>query len=332
VHRLLSVSESSTLLDCPWRHALAYTGQLTDGDALAPKTTPLLLREGKAWGRAMAALHGSWNRTTQRVDAVQAVRASLAADAEQRGRAGIYDPDAEATTERHVLAVLDHYISLTEPLPLHHPERHLILPLPAAERHSNRYRLEVYLDGLHDDEWGSWVVEFKWRASNLIDFEIATFDRQLRWYAWAWREHLGIEPVGVILDERIGEEPSPVRFNQDGRVSKIQSCTPEAYMAAGGDDLMVATKLSNKQWQARRRITFRPGELDWAGRELRTVARLVHMYDNGQLAPMRNANPRNCRGCRFRAICADPFDRELVDALYDRVPAKRDREEEIVHA
>ena len=325
--RLLSVSESSALLDCPWRHALAYTGQLTGGTALVPKTTPLLLRKGKAWGRGLAALYGGWDRTTQRTDAEQAIRSSLTEDAEQRGRAGIYDPDAEAATERHLLAVLDHYISLAEPLPLHHPECHLILPLPAAQRHSNAYRLEVYLDGLHDDEWGSWVVEIKWRESNLIDFEVATLDRQLRWYAWAWREHLGIEPVGVILDERIGEVPSPVRYNQDGRVSKIQSCTVEAYLHAGGQDLMVAERLSSKTWQARRRITFRPHELDWAGRELRTVARLVHMYDNGQLVPMRNANQRNCRGCRYRTICADPFDTELVDALYDRVPPKRLREE-----
>ena len=52
------------------------------------------------------------------------------------------------------------------------------------------------------------------------------------------------------------------------------------------------------------------------------------MHDAGQLAPVRNPNERNCRGCRFRAICDDPWDTELVDALYERVRPKRDREVE----
>ena len=82
-HRLLSVSESSTLLDCSWRWDLSYGGHLA-GAALTPRETPMLLREGKAWGRAMAALHGSYNLTTHLVDAEEAIRQSIREDAEER--------------------------------------------------------------------------------------------------------------------------------------------------------------------------------------------------------------------------------------------------------
>ena len=328
MHRNLSVSEAAALFDCSWRHDLSYGDQLA-GSALVPRDVPVLLREGKAWGRGVAALHAGWGSTTQLVDAADAIRASIREDAVEREALGLYDPEHEAEVAERLLAVLAHYYASTEPLPIHHPETHLLMALPATQRHSNRYRLEVYLDGLHDDAYGTWVVEYKWRSprSGLADYEVLVLQRQLRWYAWAWREHTGVEPTGVIVDERIGEPPSEVRYNQDGSVSKVQSCTPEAYVDAGGAHPETLERLYAKQWQARRRITFRPGELDWAGRELRTLARLVQLYDSGQLAPVRNPNPRNCRGCPFRAICQDPWDSELVDALYSRQPPKRERAE-----
>jgi hypothetical protein len=325
MYRDLSVSEATTLLDCSWRWDLAYGGHLA-GDALRPRDTPLLLREGRAWGRAMAALHATWDRTERLVNAGIAASESLAADEAERAAAGLGDRLAlEATTEK-LLHVLAHYDRLAEPLPLYGAETRLLAPLPARERHSNRYRLECHLDGLHDDAHGTWVVEFKWRASQLQDFELAARARQLRWYAWAWRERLDREPVGVILDERLGQVPPPVRRNKDGRLSRVQSCTREDYESAGGDDPELLAQLGGRQWQARRRITFRPGELDQAGWELRTLARLTQQHDSGRLAPVRNPSPYNCRRCRYRQVCDDPWDAELVDALYERRPPKRDRE------
>jgi hypothetical protein len=325
VIRLLSVSEATTLLDCPWRWDLAYGGHLA-GAALKSRTTPVLLREGRAWGRGMAELHSNWNRTDRVTRAQAAVIEALAEDASHQSEAGTYDPGEHEQVSDLVLGALAHYDTLDEPLPLYGAETYLLQALPARERHSNRYRLECYLDGLHDDPHGTWLVEFKWRRSRLKDFELAARDRQLRWYAWAWREHLGREPVGVILDERLGVLPAAVRLNANGQVSKVQSCTPEDYEAAGGSDRDVLAQLKGKVWQARRRITFRPGELDQAGAELRSLARLVQQYDSGQLAPVRVPHERNCNGCRYRAVCDDPWDTELVDALYERQPAKRDRE------
>jgi len=325
--RLISVSETGTLLDCSWRWDLGYGGHLA-GHALSPHDTAPPLREGRAWGRGMAALHSHYDLTTHLVDAEEAIRASIAEDAAERERYGLLDPIAEREHVTRLLGCLHHYYAIGELLPLHHPELHLICPLPAPQRHYNRYRLECYLDGLHDDPHGTWLVEFKWRMSRVQDYELAARQRQLSWYGWAWREHLGRDITGVILDERLGQMPAEVRLNQNGQVSKVQSCTPEAYTAAGGSNPDVLEQLRAKLWQARRRIIFRPGELDWAGQELRTVARLIQQYDSGKLAPVRNPNERNCRGCRFRAICDDPWDVELVDALYERKPPKRDREVE----
>jgi hypothetical protein len=331
MRRLLSVSESSTLLDCSWRWDLAYGGHLA-GSALTPRDTPLLLREGRAWGRAMAVLHTEWNRTDRLTAAALAAIESLAADEAQRQAAGLADSQAFVQAENHQLAVLHHYDALAEPLPLYGAETRLEMALPAAQRHSNRYRLEAYLDGLHDDQHGTWVVEFKWRASRIQDFELAARQRQMRWYGWSWREHLGRDICGVILDERLGIAPEPVRLNQDGRPSKVQSCTPEAYAAAGGTDPEVAQRLQAKVWQARRRITFRPHELDQAGIELRSMARLIAQHDSGQLAPVRNPSQYQCGRCRFRSICDQPEDEELVSALYERVLPKRlrERQQEVV--
>lgn len=325
-HRDLSVTEADALTTCTWRWDLSYGGHLA-GSALRQRDVPILLRKGRAWGRAMAAYHANWDQADQLQVASAAIVASIEEDIDERERLGLRDPETEQAALDELLACLQHYHRLTEPLPLYGAETHLRCALPAPRRHSNRYRLEVYLDGLHEDAHGVWVVEFKWRASRIQDYELAARQRQLRWYAWAWREHLDREPVGVILDERLGQAPSAVRLKVNGLPSTVQSCTPEDYEAAGGRDVAVLEQLRVKQWQARRRITFRPGELDGAGRELRSLARLIHQYDTAQLAPVRNPNERNCRGCRFRAICDSPEDSELVDALYDRMPPKRDRTE-----
>jgi hypothetical protein len=62
VKRPISHTEMSTVHDCQARHAFAYTGHLTGGDTLKPKQTHLRLREGRAWGRAIAALHAADER------------------------------------------------------------------------------------------------------------------------------------------------------------------------------------------------------------------------------------------------------------------------------
>lgn len=57
--RTISHSEISTALECQARHAFAYTGHLTGGQVLNPRTDRANLRAGRAWGRAVAALHST---------------------------------------------------------------------------------------------------------------------------------------------------------------------------------------------------------------------------------------------------------------------------------
>lgn len=140
--RLLSQTEASTLLDCSWRWDLGYGGHLA-GSALVPRDTPLLLREGRAWGKAMAVYHGRWNRTDHLVSALLALHESIREDSDQQAAHGLYDPEAEAETLDLLNRCLEHYHRLDEPLPLTGAETHLVQPLPANQRHSNRDRKSV---------------------------------------------------------------------------------------------------------------------------------------------------------------------------------------------
>ena len=56
-----------------------------------------------------------------------------------------------------------------------------------------------------------------------------------------------------------------------------------------------------------------------------SAACLIRDLDSGERIPIRNVRPQNCRSCAFREICPAP-DSELVDAWFERVPPKRDRE------
>jgi hypothetical protein len=96
-----------------------------------------------------------------------------------------------------------------------------------------RYRFVVYLDGVHEDERGPWVVEFKLRRS-LTSFEQVALSRQTRGAAWSWWRTTGTPPVGAITAERWNEIPREARVLKDGSVSraKDQLTTPRAYVKA----------------------------------------------------------------------------------------------------
>lgn len=331
MRRLLSHSETQALLSCQFRHAFSYTGALTGGEALAPKTTAPLLRDGRAWGRAVAAFHsanpdGPAAEVRDRIFA--ALAGALAEDAEEQQRVGLYDADEHQRVAEELEGMLAHYIAEAPMLPIEQPEHEIVVPIPSrgGRRRSNRYRFQAFLDGIHvDSEGRHWIVEFKLRKK-LSSLELIVLSRQIRWYAWAWREASGIEPTGVIVDERLKAVPTPVARNKDGRLSARQGCTLADYNAAGGCDPTVREKLASKRWQQRERIFLTAAELDEAGRQLTSVAAQIRDFDSGALAPARNPSQFNCAGCPFLPICATPEDDELIDVLFDRVPAKRQRE------
>lgn len=334
--RTVSHSEAQTLLDCAARWDFSYGGFLA-GSALRPKVTAYRLREGAAWGRAVAALMAADDRLSEPRGAAELELAdALAEDAEEQQEHGVYDPEAHAEMRAHLRGLLDHCMSEWTPLRIDRLEHELDVAIPSrtGRQRSNRYRFNGRVDGVHVDEHGEWIVENKLRGE-LSSFEQVSLSRQIRWYAWAWRETTGRAPVGVIVEERLNEAPRPAKVNKDGRPStdKRQMTTPALYRdacrAAGVEpDAETLEAFAARRWQARHRVFLTAAEISEAGRQITSVARHIHLLEAGQLYPVRNPSRQRCGGCAYREICNTPRDTELVDALYERVPAKRDRVKE----
>lgn len=333
--RTISHTEVRALAICEAQHDFRYGGQLA-GDALRPRSATPRMREGRAWGRAVA----TWHETGDAREAARALMHALAEDADEQRAAGVYETEVHAAMAARLGGILDHYVTTTEPLPLTEPEHDIVVPIPSrtGRRASSRYRFAGFLDGIHTDADGRhWIVEFKLRAT-LSSFEQLALDRQGRRYAWAWQQRTGEPVAGVIYDERLAEAPKAPKVLASGKVStdKRQITTPELYAAACMDagqdpDLDTMQALAARRWQQRERIIFRPDELAETGAELVALAQRVGDLDNGRL-PIRTPHPAHCRGCSFREICPNPHDRPLVDANFERVPAKRDRDIQIPEA
>lgn len=360
--RDISYTEQSMLLTCQAQWDFNYGGYLA-GDTLRARQTPMILREGRAWGRAVAAFHAA---KEDRLDAAIVVLAeALEEDAQEQEEAGFYDADLHRQTVAKLRAILEQYAEETEPLTLDRLEDELFVPLPSrsGQGDSNRYRLQVLFDGVHTDEDGRiWLVEFKLRGE-LTSLELIANSRQIRYYAWAWERETGQAVTGVIVDERLNAMPKPpkikngkkgegreeeiqvdVKDKETGEVigtkpktvwrvpstDKAQITTPELYIAACAEygvepDEETVTAFGERRWSQRRDVFLTPTEIEESGKELVSLGRQIALIDSGQIFPVRNVKPQNCRGCRFREICNEPKDTELVDSLFLRKPAKRDR-------
>jgi CRISPR/Cas system-associated exonuclease Cas4 (RecB family) len=342
--RVLSYSEISTALDCQAKHDFAYVGHLA-GDALVRREAHVRLREGRAWGRAVAALHlhnfTESDIQTRYSHALAELHKALDEDADQLREVGFYDQTAHHDLTLHLEDVLWHYAYTSEPLHVTHPELEIRLPIPSrtGARASSRYEFLAYIDGLTRNEWGLWIVEYKLRK-RLTGSGYIALGRQFRLYAWAVERTLD-EPVqGVIVDERLNEAPKEPRWVKGKKKgvpptpshAKEQLTTPERYAMAcreaGIDtDPNTIEALGARKWQDRQYIVFTPQEIADVDLELRSAARLIQQLDSGVLHPLRNPSPMRCGGCAFRDICAHPRDHELVDALYQRIPPKHERQE-----
>jgi hypothetical protein len=115
-----------------------------------------------------------------------------------------------------------------------------------------------------------------------------------------------------------------------------QLCTAEDYAAVCHEfgelpKLEVVEALRQRQWQQRFEIPMRPSEIEQAGRDLVSAAKLIRDLDSGELTPIRNASTMHCNGCRFKKVCAEPTDELFVDSLFDRSIPKRLRTEDGIH-
>lgn len=330
--RTLSVSEAGRLFDCEQQWDFSYGGHTT-GSALRPKEPARLLREGRAWGAAVAAWHSTGDTDLAR----SAIDLSLQADAEQMREHGRYDQDRHDEISTRLHGIFGHYISTVERIPLFDCERqfHVAIPSRSGRRRSNRYVFVGYVDGLHRDDTGRlWIVEFKLRK-RLSSFEQIAWARQIRWYAWAVEQDLGQPVAGVIVDERLNELPKPARVLASGKPShaKDQLCTPDAYRAVCAEtDEPVNTEtleaLGQRRWAERHRVLLRRDEITLAGKQLVSSAQLIAELDAGHRLPVANPSQFRCPGCAYREICGRETDTVLIDALYERTVPKRLRTEE----
>lgn len=337
--RTVSHTEAQALLDCQAKWDFSYGGRLA-GDALEAKVAHVRLREGRAWGQAVAVLQALGGGDHALRAAEHELVRVLDDDAADQREHGVYDHEAHTDMRSHLLSVMEHYGQEWQPLRIDRLEHELDIAIPSRgrRRSSNRYRFTGRVDGVHVDAHGEWIVENKLRGE-LSDLRMVALSRQIRWYAWAWRQTTGREPVGVIVEERLNEAPRPAKINKDGRPSsdKRQLTTPALYRQACIDagvepDAETLEAFAARRWQARHRVFLTPAELDEAGKQLVSVARQIHFMEAGDLYPVRNPAPYRCRGCAFLDICNDPSDAELVDALYVRAPAKRHRHLEVIPA
>ena len=329
-------------MDCTARHAFAYTGHLTDGQVLKRKHDHVRLREGRAWGRAVAALHSTTDRLDGLLRAFNALHDALEEDAAQQREHGLYLEHDHHDLVVKLGALLEHYAATTSRMRVFAPETEMVVPLPSrtGKARSNRYAFHGYLDALTDTytDYDGYllIVEYKLR-DRLTDPAQIRRSQQIRRYAWAAEQTLGRPVHGVIVDERLNEVPKPARWVKGKKKTdpervpshaKDQLTTRELYeeaCALGGvdPDLETAAALGQRVWQQRVPVVFRRSEIVQAGRELVSAAQLIAQLDSGVLFPVRNTSPMRCNGCPFNEICQTPDDRELVDLHFDRKQPKR---------
>jgi hypothetical protein len=336
--RRLSYSEITMAQSCTAQWDFAYGGRLA-GDTLKSRHVAPILRDGRAWGAGVAAYHASSHTLLAFADGMDAIRASLDDDLAFMREAGVMTDvtlDQRVESMDRLERMLRHYTELDMGFSnLTRLEDEIVIPVPSRSgsgRGSTRYQYGAKIDGFTVDHNGDeWIIEFKLRKRLQARWVIELL-RQYRWYAWARQKESGRRVVGIIVDERLNAVPQPPRILKNGQVSNDvrQLVTPAAYRAACAerdqppDPEMVMT-LSQRAWQQRVAVLFRPGELEEAGRELTSAARDIRDLDNGDRWPTRNASERQCGMCRFRRICNDPHG-QLVDDLFVRTQPKRLRD------
>lgn len=320
--RRISHSETSALLTCQHRWDFQYGFQLA-GSSLKAKDTPLQLREGRAWGAMVASHHTG----ADMADCLTAGMESLEEDAERQREFGMFIQEDYDESVLRLAGLIEHYRTGNSPLGIERLEHEIVVPIPSrsGRQDSNRYKLQTFFDAILRDEAGRiWIVEFKLRKQ-LSALQQIVLSRQIRWYAWAYRKETGEEPAGVIVDERLNALPKEVKLNKNGSVSKVQSCTVEAYVEAGGEDDEVLEKLRSKRWGQREAVLLTTAEIDEAGHQLVSAGQQIRDFDSAERYPVRNPSPLYCPGCQFKDICANPRDEDLVNALFERTVPKKDR-------
>lgn len=343
MRRLLSHTEITKALTCQAQWDFAYGGHLA-GTALKAKRTAPRLQEGRAWGAGVAAFQAHHGELFAMGHGLNAITASLVADAERQKEFGYHDPMEQLAMDTRLATMLAHHAELAEQFRVEALEHEIVVPIPSRTgvNRSSKYSFLAYVDAFSSCDYRDgelWLVEYKLRDT-LSDYRLVANDRQIRRYAWAFAQATGLPVDGVLVVERLNAIPrAPKVVNArrkadgiDGKVpshDKAQVTTAELYLALCrqyGEEphSETADALAARIWHKSYPVMLRPGELEEAGQELVSAAKLIADLDSGRYLPVRNVRPANCNGCFFRDICPNPGD-PVVDELYERTVPKRDR-------
>lgn len=304
--RNISFREMRALLDCTAKWDFMYGEQLA-GSSLTPKTTAALLNSGSLWDVTVK---------TYNKQGLEAALKELHAVAPAN--------TAEDQQEFEKMTALIRRYAHTNPM----------MGTVSIEPYDVPVSPILNLTIRPDDVYvplgdGIWYVEYKLRKS-LTSIEYLQRDFQTKLYVWGARK-IGHPVLGVIMDETLNEMPAEVRYNNDGRPSKTQTCSADDYRKgciSGGyvPDPMVLKKLETRKVHQRVPIYYESFDLDDIEDTINAAYSHITYLERGIIRPTRIRYPMMCRLCTFNSICEHP-EPDAVDFLYDRKPAKKDRNE-----
>jgi PD-(D/E)XK nuclease superfamily protein len=300
--RYVSNEELRTLFNCEAQWDFRYGDRLA-GDSLKPLTDVDRLVSGSIWDR----LAKSYNRN------------------------GIYPKSREAMQDlcgfsielaeyEKQLALIRRYSSMNRPIRTTEVAEYRVAVSPILD-------LWVSPDDLYASSDGLWYIDYKLRAS-LTSVEYLQRNMQGMLYVWGARK-AGIDIKGIIFDETLNEMPAEVRYNKDGRPSKVQTCSASDYLkgcVSGGylPDPEIIKKLEDRKVHQRVVVDHFDFDLDTIEATIQSAYTRITFLENGLLYPTRTRNSMICRYCRYNNICEFP-EPDYIDFLYERKPAKRYR-------
>lgn len=300
--RYVSHEELRSLFNCEAQWDFRYGDRLA-GDSLTPLTPVDKLVSGSIWDQLVKRYnrHGIYPDTRESMQA-------------------LYGGPIELDEFEKQLALIRRYAGMNRVIGTHHVEEYRVAISPVLD-------LWVSPDDLYTSIDGDWYIDYKLRSS-LTSLEYLQRNMQGMLYVWGARK-AGINIKGLIFDETLNEMPAEVRYNKDGRPSKVQTCSANDYVkgcVSGGflPDPEIVKKLEQRKVHQRVAIEHFDFDLDSLEQTIMSAYSRITYLENGLLYPTRTRNPSVCRFCRYNNICENP-DPDYIDFLYERKPAKRNR-------
>ena len=311
------VSEFGQWFDCQQRWDFEYGGYYNGGRILVPRTLHTRLVDGTAYGEGAA----TWHATGDMDLAKQAVVDSYSKYCTELDKNNIpYTVEDLAEQIQDVYYTLERQASIAPKLSLTDPELELTCEFP--EYRGITLTLIGHVDGFENVDGVRRIIEFKKRDRELWNPMIVHKSRQVLWYPVLYNSTTAHFCDEVIFDETITGPSNPVKYNQNGSVSKVQSCHWKDYenackAAKQVPDPDVLEKLKNKRWHQRTYVPITPTKFHETQLEMLSAVEQFIDFLVAVRAPVRNPQKSRCPGCTFNEVCDVPTDHELIEALFN---------------